>query len=182
MDPIERLKAEHRVIEKVLTRIEAAAGAAAAFDAALLGDGVEFLRLYADARHHGKEEARLFPMMVERGFSPETGPIASMLEEHGRGRELVQEAAKWLARAREGNEAARTVVRRSLRFYCGLLREHIAKEDAVLFDLARRVLTPRDLDALESEFAALDAGDPAGSLAARLSGEVAETGDAQPRP
>ncbi|MBW2188922.1 MAG: hemerythrin domain-containing protein, partial [Deltaproteobacteria bacterium] len=50
---------------------------------------VSFIRDFADAYHHSKEEDMLFVAMVEQGFPREAGPIAMMLHEHELGRSLV---------------------------------------------------------------------------------------------
>ena len=58
------LRDEHEVILRVLKATEAAANAIESgvdASAQFLSDVVEFLRLYADRQHHGKEEDLLFP-------------------------------------------------------------------------------------------------------------------------
>ena len=65
---------------------------------------VRFIREFADARHHGKEEDILFRAMVAAGFPADGGPIAVMLMDHEAGREHVRvmagragQAAPWTA-------------------------------------------------------------------------------------
>jgi hemerythrin-like domain-containing protein len=49
-------------------------------------DGIlEFLKVFVDKCHHGKEEDLLFPALTAAGI-PEDGPIAVMLQEHEMGR------------------------------------------------------------------------------------------------
>lgn len=66
MTPTQILDAEHRLIETVVKAL----GTADAIekgqpaDQDLLATAVEFLRVYADKLHHGKEETLFFPMLV----------------------------------------------------------------------------------------------------------------------
>ena len=53
---------------------------------------VELIRNFADGLHHAKEENLLFPLLGEKGFSPEQGPVAVMLSEHTQGRDFVKGA------------------------------------------------------------------------------------------
>jgi hemerythrin-like domain-containing protein len=51
---------------------------------------VEFIQVFADKCHHGKEENLLFRSMVKAGLPKEGGPIAVMLSEHEMGRNFVR--------------------------------------------------------------------------------------------
>ena len=68
--------------------------------------------------------------MVKAGVPSEGGPIGVMLEEHTQGRVLVQ------AMAAAGPAERPAVARRYIR----LLRDHIEKENGVLFPLADSIL------------------------------------------
>src|SRR4051794_39351679 len=63
---------------------------------------IEFFRLYADKTHHGKEEVLLFPAMVERGFSYETGPIHCMMADHEQNRTLTRLMVAAISEMRAG--------------------------------------------------------------------------------
>jgi hemerythrin-like domain-containing protein len=147
-DPIQVLMDEHRVIEKVLDALERAADLevpSGFYDRAL-----EFCSAFADACHHAKEEDRLFPLLEERGIPRERGPVGVMCEEHVQGRAYIQQMRD-AAAAGDFNR-----VRRVSLMYVGLLRDHIAKEDNVLFAMARDVLGKGDLEKLAAEFTAAE--------------------------
>ncbi len=150
MRPTDTLKAEHRNIEKTLSRVIDLCDAAS-LDKKAVAECISFIRNYADKRHHGKEEAMLFPAMAERGFPLDSGPLACMLSEHDLGRKLVGRAVAGLE-ADDHDE-----VKEALRQFVGLLTDHIKKEDQILFSLADNQLTEDDQISLEKRFAEFDA-------------------------
>src|SRR5512132_3975875 len=93
MDAIETLMTEHRLIERALDALVAFADEVrrkSSDEREELGRFVTFIREFADAHHHGKEEDILFAAMVQAGFPKHGGPIAVMLMEHDQGRALVR--------------------------------------------------------------------------------------------
>ena len=149
--PTDVLRDEHRVILAALTTLDAAAGRLAAGRA--LPEGwweriIAWLRAFADKNHHAKEEASLFPALVKAGVPAEGGPIAVMLEEHREGRALI------LTMATAPAPAARA---RAAQDYVRLLRDHIAKENDILWPLAEAVLDERARQAVAREFENVEA-------------------------
>jgi hemerythrin-like domain-containing protein len=148
--PTRLLSDEHRVILGGLDVLEGGAARLARNDA--LPDGwweamIEWLRAFADRNHHAKEEQSLFPAMVKAGVPSEGGPIAVMLEEHRQGRGFIKKMA-------EGAEAERPGAARR---YIRLLREHIDKEDNILFPMADSVLDDAALAAVSRDFEMVEA-------------------------
>lgn len=158
MKATEILKSEHRNIERVLDALGTALARArkSEFDAELFARALEFLVEYADRRHHAKEEERLFPALHRRGVPYEGGPLHCMLEEHQYGRGLLGKVREKLPAARAGDPAAQEAVLGALKSYRAFLRDHIRKEDEILFEIAEEVLTEEDQLALEREFLAFD--------------------------
>jgi hemerythrin-like domain-containing protein len=131
---------EHRLIERALDAMQGWIATLGpdheSDDKAELARFVSFIRGFADAYHHGKEEDILFAAMVAHGFPREAGPIAVMLHEHDLGRSLVgvldglaQQAAAWTDK--DHGTLASTV-----REFSTLLRQHIQKEDQILYPMA----------------------------------------------
>jgi hemerythrin-like domain-containing protein len=149
------LRKEHDVILKMLDATDAVGRKL------ILGDKVssetlngllEFFRLFADRCHHGKEEDLLFPLLEKKGIPRDGGPIGVMLSEHGRGRELVHEMELASSQLQDspgvsGRRWAQAAVE-----YTNLLREHIAKENDVLFQMAESLLTNEEQEQLAQEF------------------------------
>lgn len=131
------LRAEHRLILTVTDALEntlATLEAGAEPDLDLVSDCIEFLRLYADACHHAKEESLLFEELEMSGLPRDEGPVAVMLEEHRRARRLVRAMAN--AVASDAGNAALHTLRTAAFAYIDLIRSHIGKEDGILFEIA----------------------------------------------
>ena len=164
MDPIKKLMEEHRVIESVLGAIPAfSASLEAAPDTARqdLAGFVTFIREFADTYHHGKEEDMLFTAMVESGMPQQGGPIAVMLAEHEQGRAYVASLKKVAEAAGPMTADEITEVRFAAAGYADLLRDHIMKEDQVLYPMAMKVVPAERLEAMVAQFAEYEAKESA---------------------
>lgn len=151
--PVDILKSEHRRIEQTLDRLESLVSA----DQPVLVESelaaiLEFITGFADAEHHHKEEDQLFPMLEQKGFSREGGPVGVMLREHEQGRAHVRAMRQNMAGAASGDQASATAFRQHALGYVQLLRNHIWKEDNILFELARQVMTADEADRMAASF------------------------------
>lgn len=156
------LKHEHQVILKVLDAAEREARnirAPGKIDAERTNKIVDFIRNFADRCHHAKEEDQLFVRMRDRGFPFEGGPIAVMLMEHEEGRRHVRAVADAVSAAASGDEAAVAKIADHLQAYVELLRQHIDKEDNILYPMADQILTPQDQEELIKTFERIEAED-----------------------
>ena len=169
MYPTEVLSQEHRVIETMMDRLEnelQSIQAGGAFLRPFFDEALDFFRNFADGCHHAKEENLLFPRMKERGVPERGGPIGAMLAEHDQGRAYLAVVRENLEAAAQGSPAALLTVQANAEGYIQLLRQHIQKEDQVLFRMARMVLQADDVAELEKEFAAVDVPERFRALAA----------------
>ena len=150
--PTQILSDEHRVIERVLGAVEKLAqgpvGVLEPWKKAL-----DFIRHFADGCHHFKEEKVLFPAMEAHDIPSEGGPIGMMLMEHEEGRSYVGAMLAALSLIETGNEAAKETLVSAAQAYCRLLREHIQKEDEVLFRMADEVISAGEQKTLLAAFA-----------------------------
>ena len=153
MEAIESLGFEHRLIERVLGGLECFTQTLYGQDGREeLGRFVRFLGGFADELHHGKEEGLLFERMGQVGFPKDSGPVAVMLHEHDAGRALVRAMDELARRPQPWTESEAGRVTESAAQFSALLRDHIRKEDRILYPMAEAHLSPEDLDRLGADF------------------------------
>jgi hemerythrin-like domain-containing protein len=128
-----------------------------------LEEVVELIRKFADGLHHAKEENLLFPLMAEKGFSLQQGPVAVMLMDHEQGRGFVRGMAENIQLYKNGQLSALNLVYANMQGYMELLSNHIAKENNILFRMADNVFTSENHQSLLSEFSVIDSGSTSGS-------------------
>lgn len=119
---------------------------------------VNLIRNFADGLHHAKEENLLFPLMAEKGFSMQQGPIGVMMMEHEEGRKFVRGMAENIDRLKNGDHSALSHVYTNMTGYAILLANHIGKEDNILFRMADNVLTTEDNQSILGLFRDIDSG------------------------
>jgi hemerythrin-like domain-containing protein len=136
----EMLSDEHRVIERVLDIMEKLTRAPVDDTLESWKKVLDFVRHFADQCHHLKEENILFPAMEGHGIPNEGGPIGMMLMEHEEGRSYVRSMFAAVALIEAKDQAAGESLVTAASAYLRLLREHIQKEDQVLFRIADDVI------------------------------------------
>jgi hemerythrin-like domain-containing protein len=139
MKATDELKKEHRGIEvmlDIMTAVSARADQYETLNAADLDAMMEFLTVFADKCHHGKEEEYLFPALEEAGIRREGGPIGVMLYEHTQGRALIAKLKEAVAGYKAGEKSALKGFSSASGEYVKLLTAHIQKEDHALFPMA----------------------------------------------
>lgn len=140
----QQLRDEHEGIKTMLTVLEHLAGEMAMGRSVHVGhltQIVDFLRTFADACHHGKEEEHLFPALNAAGLPSEGGPVSVMLHEHTLGRAHIRGMNEALERLQAGEDAGGDFARHA-QAYVELLRAHIDKENNILFTMAEHILLP----------------------------------------
>ena len=142
-DITQALVAEHRLILRLITLLERNAARTAAGDFTdwqFYLNGVDFIRNYADRFHHAKEEDVLFSALVRNGMPRENSPVAAMLMEHDQGRAYVVGMEAAVQKTLDGLPGHESAIAENALAYAALLREHIGKEDDILYPLAERVI------------------------------------------
>ena len=155
MSPTEQLKEEHggvkvmlRIIGKICDRMESGK----AVPVQHLEQILEFLKVFVDTCHHGKEEEHLFPALEAAGVPRDGGPIGQMLLEHEKGRAFVRGMGAAAQAYAKGASTGTTDFVTNARGYIQLLLEHIDKEDNVLYPIADARLTAEKQAALSVAF------------------------------
>lgn len=117
---------------------------------------LEFIKGFADKCHHGKEEDILFPELVRHGIANEGGPVGVMLHEHMLGRNHIKELSGAFEEFKNGNKKAVNDIIRSSMNYVHLLRNHIEKENNMLFMMADKVLNEAEQSEIAEAFERLE--------------------------
>jgi hemerythrin-like domain-containing protein len=175
MDPIETLMNEHRLIERGIDALVAFVDEVRrkeSDDRETLGQFVAFIREFADGCHHGKEENILFARMVEAGFPSHGGPIAVMLMEHVEGRGYVQALGELQRQPTPWDASDRQRLADAAYGYGNLLRQHIHKEDAILYPMAEQRLPPEMMQRVADECERFEAHQASSGEHDRLHGLV----------
>ena len=116
---------------------------------------IEFLKVFVDKCHHGKEEDLLFPALMAVGV-PKERPIAVMLQEHEMGRNYIKAMSKAYAEYLEGEKSSSKDIIQNVHGYISLLRAHIDKENEFLFVLADSRLTGKKQEELFEGFETIE--------------------------
>ncbi len=111
---------------------------------------IGFIKEFADHFHHAKEEDILFPHLEMPGVLTHCNPVPQMLSEHHKAREFVHNME------RATQEKALTELADNAAQYAQLLKEHIYKEDNILYPMAERGLSDQAKTALLEEYAQAD--------------------------
>jgi hemerythrin-like domain-containing protein len=135
----EILKNEHQIIlkkiEESLSLLDGPDWKSIAYwDSFLL-----FLQKFADDYHHAKEEDIYFAWMREKQPMLDQGPLHCMLSEHDTSREIVGQAKEKLEEIRSGDESSWDSLKSLIREYSQILRDHISKEDNILYNMAEEL-------------------------------------------
>jgi hemerythrin-like domain-containing protein len=139
--------------QEVLARMAAVEAGLA--DGANLAEFAAFLQGEVRA-HFTLEEHALFPVLG-RHLSQTQGPLAVMNAEHAAFGDLLHE----FAAALQGSDPNRQ--RACAGELIHFLRDHIAKEDHVLFPMAGQILSPEELREVDDRGAQLNGSQPVAS-------------------
>ena len=151
MQVTQELKNEHQLILKYLDLIERYIEFSQTNKSENLllekaPDFISFIQKFADTYHHAKEEDILFKFLQAPGVLTHCNPLPVMLSEHEQGRMYVQNM----------KDAAENADMESLcnnaNGYFQLLKQHIYKEDNVLYPMAENGLSDDDKIAVENEY------------------------------
>ena len=175
--PLHNLKHEHRVIERALRALDGVSmrlewGDHVPYD--VLSQLVDFIGVFADRYHHGREEECLFPVLALKGIRHQGGPLQVMEQQHEIERDLTAEMGRAVKSYREVDPESRGRFVEAARRYSQHLLRPLEKEESILFRIAEEILDDEDKAALAEAFKQAESGLPPDSrqeyerLAAKL--------------
>ena len=134
---IEELKTDHKKILEKVDELEDAVNVSL-IDKNKVKEFLHFTEIFAEP-HHQKEEKVLFPALEKKGMPKEGGPIGVMLFDHETKRGHIRELQKALDENKENEIKEQSLA------IISLLREHINKEEGILYPCAEDILTEDEL-------------------------------------
>jgi hemerythrin-like domain-containing protein len=96
---------------------------------------LDFFSVFVDKCHHGKEEGLLFPAYEAAGIPNKYGPIGVMLAEHAEARGYVKNMAEAFNAFKMKEKLSGARIIEYAGKYSALLKQHIEKEDTVLYPM-----------------------------------------------
>ncbi len=150
------LMVEHRLIERMIGLIKGTLGqieSAGKIDPAFVDTAVDFIRMYADRTHHGKEEDILFRDLGKKALSDKDKQIMNeLIEEHVFGRKTTKALVEANTKYRNGEASVFGDIVRNLWTLVEFYPKHIEKEDKVFFPASRAYFTEEEDQAMLNEF------------------------------
>ena len=154
------LMIEHRLIERMILLIKDALlqiENTHKVDPVFVDISVDFIRIYADRTHHGKEEDILFRKLSNRPMSTDDQRVMKeLIEEHIFGRQTTKSLVEANTRYRNGDESALADIASSLQTLVDFYPKHIEKEDKIFFPAYMAYFSDKEDQALLAEFREFD--------------------------
>jgi hemerythrin-like domain-containing protein len=144
MSPTEILIEEHKAVRVILNALVSMCdklGSGERVEPAHFEKVIVFVRNMADRAHHMKEEDLLFEKMESAGVSREEMLADAITTEHDLSRGYIRGISDALMAYSMGDDSAGRVITENASKYVALLRDHIDKEEQVIFPLADKHLS-----------------------------------------
>lgn len=154
------LMIEHRLIERMIARIGKTlteVEQTGKIDPLFVDQAVDFIRIYADLTHHGKEEDILFRDLKAKELSDADRQVMNeLIEEHVHGRKITRALKEANDHYRRGNPGSLEAITGALRTLVDFYPRHIEKEDKVFFPASRAYFSEEQDQAMLAEFREFD--------------------------
>jgi hypothetical protein len=148
---------DHETTEKVFDAVSKACASPMGPTRTFVADAVTYLTEYVDACHNKKEERHLFPLLEARGIPRHGGPLAVMLAEHDKSEQLLATVASAGRAFAAGDMSALPAFTQAFTQYSEVVKDHYWKERDILFNMAQRVLSASDAEAVLAGIAEVEA-------------------------
>lgn len=155
------LMIEHRLIERMISLIKndflRQIESNYEIEPGIIDTVVDFISMYADRVHHGKEEDILFRDLEEKELSAEDRSIMNgLIDDHALGRRTTKSLAEANNRYRNEDKEALADIADNLKALVELYPRHIEKEDKVFFPASRTYMTDQEEQSMLEEFREFD--------------------------
>ena len=143
------LRRDHDLIEKVIKSMETTIQLLTngkQIPESILLPVIDFTKNFTDVCHHSKEEKSLFPALEQAGLPSNMGPVAMMLMDHQRSREIGTEMEESAKKYLSSGDSTKLI--NDMHLYVEHITEHLWKENNRLFMMAEARLNyaAKDVD------------------------------------
>ncbi len=149
-DYLDRLMDDHGLIEKALIIIEREADKGTKMNVRSVKSLIEILHDFGEQCHNMREEKAYFPLLLERGLPPK-GPVSVMIQEHEQERAFIGDIKNKIEEFEDKGSLSGDFSD-TVHQYSELRKNHIWKENDILFPMGKKILKPEDNDYLMKEF------------------------------
>lgn len=149
------IRDEHRSISAILHGMEYLVDRVrtrkAKIDPRVFSAMIYYLDTFSERMHHPKEDRYLFKAMRSRGGEA-AAVVADLEKEHAAGGEALKRLEQSLVRYEEGGDKEFPAFAEAVAKFVHGYRDHMQKEESVVFPLAQRILSTADWQAIDRAF------------------------------
>lgn len=160
MQPRGPLMTEHRLIERMISSINKEIikiEKSGIVNQSFIAFAVDFIKIYADQTHHGKEEGILFRDLSKKKLSDNDNIIMNeLIQEHIVGRNTTADLVKSAAAYQNGDNRALLLITQNLQKLVDFYPKHIEKEDKVFFPSSMTYFSEQEQKSMLEEFSEFD--------------------------
>ncbi len=145
---------DHAVIEKALVLLEMQAERGDDMNLQIARALIDVIWEFGETCHNQREEQIYFPYLLKKGLPPQ-GPIGVMLQEHESEREFIAQIKIMFAQFEKEKKLPERF-KRVIAEYAELTKNHIWKENDILYPMGRKIINEQEGEQLMSEFLKLE--------------------------
>lgn len=113
---------------------------------------IYYLDTFSERMHHPKEDRFLFSALRNRGGEAATA-VADLEREHAAGGNALRRLEQCLVRYEEGGDREFQAFADAVAKFVREYRDHMHKEESIVFPMAERMLSAQDWQAIDRAFA-----------------------------
>jgi len=155
MTPTENLIKEHEEINELLdimSKIALKIKSKDVFYPTDVEEIIDYLIIIIDKSHHGKEDEVFYPELISSGIPKETAPLSIINYEHTLAHRYLKDISSCVVNCKIGNDFSGELLADSLTNYVVVIKNHIQREEEIIFPIANEVLSSEKQNEISQRF------------------------------
>jgi len=155
MTPTENLIKEHEEINELLdimSKIALKIKSKDVFYPTDVEEIIDYLIIIIDKSHHGKEDEVFYPELISSGIPKETAPLSIINYEHTLAKRYLKDISSCVVNCKIGNDFSGELLADSLTNYVVVIKNHIQREEEIIFPIANEVLSSEKQNEITQRF------------------------------